>query len=95
MKLLIAAACVVIIVAGGWYGWTEWQDAQAEKLAEAQQQEVDERAERFRSAERNRECEARVAAWDRGERARLADEFGDYAEKVVDNCRYLLAIPAD
>jgi predicted negative regulator of RcsB-dependent stress response len=34
LKLLIAAACIVVIAGSGYLGWREWQAAEARQVAE-------------------------------------------------------------
>jgi hypothetical protein len=49
LKILIGAACCVIIVAGGAYGWGEWSQNRQDKTATEQIERV--RAELFRYAQ--------------------------------------------
>lgn len=92
MKLLIAAACVVIIASGGWYGWSEWQDAKAEAAELAWREREARNLELLEAKRKKRECDAYIAAWDAGQQSRVRDEFGDFADEIVENCRYMIHI---
>ncbi|WP_162620609.1 hypothetical protein [Limimaricola cinnabarinus] len=94
MKLLVAAACLVIIAGGGWYGWSEWQAAQRASEQAAKEAEYERRQRSFDNELRRNECSRQIADWDKGNRRSLIQKYGDYAENIVNNCRYLVAIPS-
>ncbi|WP_210526386.1 hypothetical protein [Rubellimicrobium arenae] len=95
LKTLVAATCVAVLAATGWWGWTEW--AAAQEQAAVMEREA--RLSRLEANERVQqhlvECRARVAAWDEGLRAPLIREFGTSADQIVENCRYSIAIPPE
>ncbi len=92
MKPLVVIACLVIIAAGGWYGWSEWQAAQRASEQAAEEAEYERRQESFERERRRNECSKQIADWDDGNRRSLIQDYGDYAENIVDNCRYLLKV---
>lgn len=95
LKGLIATTCAAVLAALGWWGWSEWRSA--EGRTEVAQAEAD--ADRFNKELENeqfrQECRADVAAWDAGDRAAVIRKFGDAAERIIEECRYLIAAPAE
>ncbi|QDY99097.1 hypothetical protein FQ775_01195 [Nitratireductor mangrovi] len=88
LKILVAAACCIVIAVGGLYLWRQWEAKQAAKAEAAMLQEA--RSELFRLSEAKpdetdkvrRVCELVDDNW-------RAVDSEDYARKVVNTCRRL------
>lgn len=89
-KGLIAVTCAAVLAAVGWWGWSEWNAAAERESAQAEAEEAQQVAVQARSAAMRADCEARIAAWDAGNRQGLIDEYGRFAEDVVTDCRMMI-----
>lgn len=90
LKALVAATCVVLLAATGWWGWREW-DAAGVRAAEAESAERLARWEEAALRDRQREeCEAALGAWDGDQQAVVEAEFGEYADAYIESCRVRL-----
>lgn len=84
-KILIGAACVTIIVVGGWWIITEMQ----------MRRETSELADALKLQEDSRdlaECRTIVGAWDSGDRRPGKAKYGSAAKNGVGFCRALIEI---
>lgn len=88
-KVVILGGIVAAALVAGFAG-VEWLDARDRAAAEAHRQETDRNA---RNSAQRAKCDRAVTEWDANRRQRLRAEYGDLAETVVKNCRYLLTIP--
>ncbi len=85
LATLNAATCVAVLLAVGWWGWSEWQAAQPRLVLMADPAEVEEVLRGV--AEWQDECQAILDAWDSGERPDLVDQIGTVAADTVERCR--------
>ena len=95
MKPLIAAACIVIIMAGGWYGLSEWQEAERRKEVRDRLRQVLDEQKRIELLERQEECRGMIASWEAGDRSDLHLRYGKLADSVILNCEITLATPTN
>lgn len=91
LKILLAAAIVVLLAAAGWRSWSEWransernEGAQVEEEGSSQARDVE------REQQRLAECREDIAAWEANDPYQLEEGFGREAERVVENCRWML-----
>lgn len=60
LKMLIAAACIVVIAGGGYLGWREWQaSVRLQQAREAAAAAIERQTERLRDEARQAAAEAR------------------------------------
>lgn len=85
---LVALAAVVVIVAGGYHGFTAWRDHQDQVLLD----ETLKRASLKRDIE---SAEADLARWDAGDTQWAYDLHGEEAEKMIETKRFILKFNKD
>lgn len=84
MKPLVVVTCIAVILATGWYGFSEWSDARdAAKKARIEAE--------VRSSSLRRDCKRDVTDWDAGRKDRIIARFGEsVADRIISDCRYVL-----
>ncbi len=88
LGVLNAIACVAVLSAVGWWGWSEWRGAQTQLVLLADLTEVEEVLRGL--AEWQDECQAVVDAWDDSTRPDLIDPLGPSALAQVERCRAII-----
>lgn len=93
-KGLVAVTCAAVLVALGWWGWSERQrsvEQTAAEVAVARAARVQAVAEaEFRVQELRRDCEADLEEWYDGDRAVVLDRYGGETWPRIKECRSLV-----
>lgn len=88
LKGLIAAACVVVIAAGGWYLYSEYQLRSVRAEREAGLERA--RAEILKFAEARPDEISKIRSYCEGlnQRNMTDPEKSEFREQIIRNCRY-------
>ena len=88
LRTLNIATCGAVLMAVGWWGWSEWRDAQPRLMPLAQPAEVEEVMRGV--AEWQDECQAILDTWDSGGAPDSAERIGTTAADTVGRCRAIV-----
>ena len=90
LKMLLGAAFVVLLATAGWKSWSAWRASSDRSEAAQVEGESAGQAKDLEREQQLAECREDIAAWEANDPDKLEEGFGRDAERVVENCRWML-----